>query len=106
MSTEEQINKYRNLALGFIQNNKIDLARIYLRHKQTDGDGVLGVNLEEVEEKQNIDVSYIPMNILPEAYVAIVNERKGANNENIIYILLITPAEEKILEMDIRTLAM
>ena len=33
-----------------------------------------------------------------------INERKTHNDSNIIYLLLITPLEEKIIEIDIRTL--
>jgi len=102
----DKVDKYRSLSLKFIDTNKIDLIRIYMQHSKVDGDGVLGINFEEVdgEFKGNVDVSYIPFTILPLVLVDKVKERKLENNDNIIYILLITPVEETIIEIDIRTL--
>ena len=79
--------------------------RIYLQHSKTDGDGVLAINLNEVEDKSNVDVSYIPFTVLPIDLISKVNERKLENNENVIYFLLITPYEEKLIEIDIRTIS-
>ena len=107
------INKmvqYRNTAITFIGNNKKDLASIYLQHSNAtdvpdeDRCGVLGINLVEIEDKNNVDVAFIPIKILHIELVNQINERKKENDENIIYFLLLTPVEEKILEIDIRTL--
>jgi hypothetical protein len=107
------INKmvqYRNTAITFIGNNKKDLASIYLQHSNAtdvpdeDRCGVLGINLVEIEEKNNVDVAFIPIKILHIELVNQISERKKENDENIIYFLLLTPVEEKILEIDIRTL--
>ena len=57
-----------------------------------------------IDTTNNIDVAYIPLNILPEELATSVNDLKNINSENIIYFLLITPFEEKIVELDIRTL--
>lgn len=110
---EEFINKmvqYRNTAITFIGNNKKELASIYLQHINSpdipdeERSGVLGINLLEIETKNNIDVAFIPAKILLPDVINQINERKKENNEHIIYFLLITPVEEKILEVDIRTL--
>jgi hypothetical protein len=110
---EEFINKmvqYRNTAITFIGNNKKDLASIYLQHinspdiPEEDSSGVLGINLVEIETKNNVDVAFIPTKLLHIELVNQINARKKENNENIIYFLLLTPVEEKILEIDIRTL--
>jgi len=110
---EEFINKmvqYRNTAITFIGNNKKELASIYLQHINSpdipdeDRCGVLGINLVEIEEKNNVDVAFIPTKLLHIELVNQINERKKENDENIIYFLLLTPVEEKILEIDIRTL--
>jgi hypothetical protein len=110
---KEFINKmvqYRNTALTFIGNNKKELASIYLQHSKSpdvpeeDRDGVLGINLVEIEEKNNVDVAFIPTKLLHIELVNQINERKKENNENVIYFLLLTPVEEKLLEIDIRTL--
>jgi len=104
----EQIMHYRNVALTFINKNKQELVQIYLQHIKTapveDRDGVLGINLNEIIEKNNIDVAFIPARILPIELVNKILARQKENNENIIYFLLITPLEEQILEVDIRSL--
>jgi len=104
----EQIIHYRNVALTFINKNKQELVQIYLQHIKTapveDRDGVLGINLNEIIEKNNIDVAFIPARILPIELVNKILARQKENNENIIYFLLITPLEEQILEVDIRSL--
>ena len=104
----EQIIHYRNVALTFINKNKQDLVQIYLQHIKTapieDREGVLGINLNEINEKNNIDVAFIPARILPIELANKILERQKENNENIIYFLLITPLEEQILEVDIRSL--
>ena len=104
----ENINKqaihYRNMSVRFIETNRIDLVRIYRQHLEKDGSGILAINFSEVEEKKNVDVTYILLEILPVDMVEKINERKQQNDSNIIYFLLITPFEEKIIEIDIRTL--
>lgn len=102
--TEQQIEMYRGTAIKFIEKNASDLAQIYLTNRKTE-EGVLGINLTDIETTNHIDVAYIPLHILPEELLKSINERKTENNENIIYFLLITPFEEKIIELDIRTLA-
>lgn len=105
----EQIIHYRNVAITFINKNKQELVQIYIQHIKTapieDKEGVLGINLGEIEEKHNIDVAFIPVKVLPVELVNKIRERQKVNNENIIYFLLITPLEEQILEVDIRSLA-
>jgi hypothetical protein len=101
--TEQQIESYRETSIRFIENNGSELMQLYLTHRKNE-EGVLGINLIDIETTQKIDVAYIPLTILPEELVKSINERKEENNENIIYFLLITPFEEKIIELDIRTL--
>lgn len=101
--SDQNIELYRGTAIRFIENNASDLMQLYLEHRKTI-EGVLGINLIDIETTKKIDVAYIPLNILPEELLKSVNERKEVNNENIIYFLLITPFEEKIIELDIRTL--
>ena len=97
--------KYRLISLKFIETNKTDLIKIYSQHYATDGDGILAINFTEFEVKNNIDVSYIPMNILALDIIENIKLRKEVNNENIIYFFLQTPVEEKIIEIDIRSLS-
>ena len=79
------INKmvqYRNTAITFIGNNKKDLASIYLQHSNStdvpdeDRCGVLGINLVEIEDKNNVDVAFIPTKLLHIELVNQINERK------------------------------
>jgi len=101
---KNQAMLYRNMSVRFIETNRIDLVRIYRQHLEKDGAGILAINFSEVAEKKNVDVTYILLEILPIDMVEKINERKQQNDSNIIYFLLITPFEEKIIEIDIRTL--
>ena len=101
--TEQQIELYRGTAIRFIEKNAKELSQIYLTHRKTE-DGLLGINLTDIDATQKIDVAYIPLTILPEDLAININDLKEINSENIIYFLLITPFEEKIVELDIRTL--
>ena len=105
------LTHYRNVALSFINANKKDLASIYLQHTKStnqeseeDRNGVLGINMVEMEERKNIDVAFLPMKILPLELANTILERQKVNNEHIIYFLMISPIEEKLIEIDIRTL--
>ena len=89
---------------NFIEKNRIDLIRIYSQHYKSDGDGILAINFTEFESTNNVDVSYIPMHILALDIIDNIKLRKELNNENIIYFFLQTPVEEKIIEIDIRSL--
>jgi len=100
----DQIQKYRLISLKFIETNRNNLIKIYLEHSKTDGYGIMVINFSEVELKSNANVSYIPMEILDSDIVEKINERKQNNDDNIIYFFLITPVEEKIIEIDIRSL--
>lgn len=106
----DKISYYRNVALGFIDAHKKDLVSIYMKHTKNNDipeeerNGVLGINLLEIEERKNIDVALLPLKILPLELTNTILERQQINNEHIIYILIITPLEEKLIEIDIRTL--
>ena len=106
--SEEDINKYRQMALQFINYNKQNLISIYLKHskgtEENEGDGILIINFTEFDKTNKIDVSFISIKLLSDELLAEINKCKENNNENIIYFLLITPYEDKIIEIDIRTL--
>ena len=104
--SDEQKQKYYNIAVSFINNNKANLVSIYLEHSKTDGDGILLINMIDIETKKNVDVSYVKNEIIDNDLIEKINERKSHNNNlNIIYLLLITPIEEQIIEIDIATLS-
>jgi len=106
--SEEDINKYRQISLKFIELNKSNLINIYLKHlngtEENEGEGVLFINLNEYEKNKKIDVSFVVLNILSDELIKKLDECKEKNDEYIIYFILITPYEEKIIEIDIRTL--
>ena len=106
--SEEDINKYRQISLKFIELNKSNLINIYLKHlngtEENEGEGVLFINLNEYEKNQKIDVSFVVLNILSDELIKKLDECKEKNDEYIIYFILITPYEEKIIEIDSRTL--
>ena len=51
-----------------------------------------------------MDVAYLPVRVLDEDIRNMVLERIKENDNHIIYFLMITPHEEQILELDIRSL--
>jgi len=106
--SEEEITKYRQIAVKFIELNKTNLINIYLKHTngrdESEGEGVLFINLNEYEKNQKIDVSFVILKILSDDLIKKLDECKEKNNEHIIYFILITPYEEKIIEIDSRTL--
>ena len=106
--SEEEITKYRQVAVKFIELNKNNLINIYLKHtngtEESEGEGVLFINLNEYEKNQKIDVSFVILKILSDDLIKKLDECKAKNNEHIIYFILITPYEEKIIEIDCRTL--
>jgi hypothetical protein len=106
--TEAEITKFRQMAVQFIENNKQNLISIYLKHskgtEENEGEGILIINMNEFEKTNKIDVSFIALKLLSDEIINEINKCKENNNENIIYFLLITPYEDKIIEIDIRTL--
>ena len=106
---QQSTQYYHNIALEFINKNKKDLARIYIQHTTTnideDKQGVLGIYFGNIEQHKKIDVAFMPLRLLPENIITkINNEHQNTNNINIIYFILITPLEEQIIAIDIRTL--
>jgi hypothetical protein len=106
--SEEDINRYRQMALQFINYNKQNLISIYLKHSkgtdENEGEGILIINLNDFDKTNKIDVSFISVKLLSDELLAEINKCKENNNENIIYFVLITPYEDKIIEIDMRTL--
>ena len=106
--SEVDILKYREMSVQFINNNKQNLVSIYLKHskgnEENEGEGILLINFNEYEKTKNIDVSFIALKLLSDELTIEINKCKETNNENIIYFLLMTPYEDKIIEIDIRTL--
>ena len=70
--SEEDINKYRQISLKFIELNKSNLINIYLKHlngtEENEGEGVLFINLNEYEQNQKIDVSFVVLKISVSAF--------------------------------------
>lgn len=104
------IMKYRNIAMSFINNYKKDLVSIFLQHSRDASDddriGVLGINITDnnSDNKEGADVSYIPIRILEEPLQMTILEKIKENDKHVIYILLFTPVEMQIIEVDIRSL--
>ena len=100
--TEEERLYYRNIMINFFNKNKKEFVGIYLKHKAEDGDGVmlfmLGLN--------KVDVSYVPLDAVPESLKPILENRKIENNHNtnIIYLVMVTPCEATVVDVDIRDL--
>jgi len=106
--SEEDITKYRQIAIKFIELNKSNLINIYLKHtngeEENEGEGILFINLNEYEKDNKIDVSFVALKILSDELMKKIEDCKAKNSEHIIYFMLVTPYEEKIIEIDSRAL--
>lgn len=107
-TVEQNIQKYRNITITFINQHKKDLVSIFLQHSKDASDedriGVLGINLLGFDETGKLDVAYLPIHALGEDSKNKILERIKENDIHIIYFLMITPLEEQIIELDIRVL--
>ena len=101
----DNITKYRQMALKFIEINKQHLVSIYLKHskgsEENEGDGILVINLNETN---NINVSFLPFTFMNIELCNQIYKLKETNDENIIYCQLDTPYEHNLIEIDIGTL--
>ena len=106
--SEVDILKYRDMTIQFITNNKQNLVSIYLKHskgtEENEGEGILLINFVDFDKTNKIDVSFVTLKLLSDELIKEIDKCKETNNENIIYFLLMTPYEDKIIEIDIRTL--
>jgi hypothetical protein len=107
-SNLDELNKYRNITLLFINQNKKNLVSIFLQHNREAEDddkiGVLGINLIDFDNTSKIDVAYLPVGILESNLATTIRDRIKDNDKHIIYFLMLSPLEEQIIEIDIRTL--
>lgn len=107
-SLEQELEKYRNITITFINQHKKDLASIFLQHSREANDddriGVVGINLLGFAETSKVDVAYLPVRVLGEETRNRILERIKENDIHIIYFLMLTPLEEQIIELDIRAL--
>ena len=106
--SEVDILKYREMTVQFINTNKENLVSIYTKHskgnEENEGEGILLINFNEYEKTKNIDVSFIALKLLSDELINEINKYKANNNKNIIYFLVMTPYEDKIIEIDIKQL--
>ena len=106
--SEQDLQKYRNITITFINQHKQNLVSIFLQHSREASDedriGVLGINLLGFDETGKIDVAYLPVRVLGDDTRNRILERIKENDIHVIYFLMITPLEEQIMELDIRDL--
>lgn len=104
----QDLQKYRNITITFINQHKTELVSIFLQHSREASDedrvGILGINLLGFDETDKIDVAYLPMRVLGDDTRNRILERIKENDSHIIYFLMLTPLEEQIMELDIREL--
>lgn len=117
--TDAEIELYRKMVINFMNSNKGEIKKIYMSHFEKDGLGLLVISLLESSTTQktqsntkfNVDVMYVKNKAVPSELMCKINEcksqSKAANtaDDNTIYILMCTPAEEQIVELNLNTLA-
>jgi len=89
---------YRNVMIQFMNNHKKDIARIYHTHAEQDGAGLIVLDLQS----NNVDIIFVKKEAIPEHILNEIN--KLENTTNVIYIYMITPCEERLVEVDFRDL--
>lgn len=103
--TDEEKLKYRNIILNFVDKNKTEIAKIYQTHAEQDGAGMIVLDYVEQENGEtNINVIFVKKEAIPENILEKINERSLQNHSNVIYMYMITPFEEQLIEMDFRDL--
>ncbi len=60
--------------------------------------------LDYVEEESNINVIFVKKEGIPDNILEKINERSVQNPSSVIYMYMITPFEEQLIEMDFRDL--
>jgi len=95
---------FRQLILNFIDKNKQEIAKIYQTHAEQNGSGIIVLDYLEEDNKANINVIFVKRDSLPDEILTQVNERSKENNSHIIYMYMITPFEEQLIEVDFRDL--
>ena len=100
-TNEEQL-KYRNIILNFVDKNKGEIAKIYQTHVEQDGTGM--IVLDFIEQESNINVIFVKKEAIPENILEKINERSLQNHSSVIYMYMITPFEEQLIELDFRDL--
>ena len=85
-----------NQIQSFLQNNQKNLIEIYVKERDTRGDGIL--HIVKNVEKGKIDVVYLEMKQLPEKLEKEIQERKEkSTKENIIYFYVCSNKDEATL---------
>lgn len=102
--TDEQSTKYRNIILNFLDKNKQEISKIYQTHAEQDGAGMIVLDYIEQNSETNINVIFVKKEAIPDNILEKINERSLQNHTSVIYIYMITPCEEQLIEIDFRDL--
>lgn len=85
-----------NQIQSFLQNNQKNLIEIYVKERDTRGDGIL--HIVKNVEKGKIDVVYLQMNQIPEKLEEEIKERKEkCTKENVIYFYVCSSKDNATL---------
>ena len=85
-----------NQIQSFLQNNQKNLIKIYVKERDTRGDGIL--HIVKNVEKGKIDVVYLQMNQIPEKLAEEIKERKEkCTKENVIYFYVCSSKDNATL---------
>lgn len=103
-------SKQMDMAVKFIENNKSGLLQVYTEQsaiKEKEGEyGVMVVCFkEDTEIKNQVEVSYVPVHILPQTIaVQIMQLKHEEKNDDIIYFMINSSHVNQIIQININTL--
>ena len=104
MTTPSTNNIYDTL-LEFVNKNTKTLCEIYIneagqpRNTDTSG-GILLIFYSDTDK--SIKTVYVDISQFPDEIITEYENRKSANNENIVYFYICTDEKSSIIELDIR----
>ena len=102
--TDADVERYRSIAINFIQKNRNNIGQIYINHFKEVGLGIIFIDITQIDTSQKIDVAFVKFEALDLELANKIAERSLNNTNDIMYMYMITPCEQKIVEMDIRDL--
>jgi hypothetical protein len=105
----EAINKKQmDMAVKFIEHNKSGLLQVYTDHSQQNEEeyGIMVVCFKEDTELNNkVEVSYVPVHLLPEGIKQQILQLKyEEKNKDIIYFMITSSEINQIIQININTL--
>ena len=85
---------------SFLNDNKDNLIKIYIKERSARGDGIL--HILKNEKKQNVDVVFLEMSQIPEELEKeIIIKKEQVKKDNIIYFYVCTKDSSSLVQIEL-----